>query len=179
MTADQLAAIYDCPLTRAALWLPHMDEAMHEFGITTPQRQAAFIAQVGHESGRLAFVREIWNPAQCPWQDRYEVRADLGNNQVGDGHKFLGRGLLQVTGRDAYRQCGVALGLPLEEHPEQLEMAKYAALSAGWVWRDFKHLNEIADVGDFTKITKRINGGTNGYADRVMLWERAKGVLLT
>jgi putative chitinase len=147
---------------------------MHEFEITTPARQAAFLAQVGHESGGLHFLVEIWGPTQA--QSRYEMRYDLGNVAPGDGFKYRGRGLLQTTGRANYKATGEALGADLIAQPELLGEPALACRSAGWFWK--KHgLNELADAGDFERITKRINGGLNGYAERLGLYEVAKEVI--
>lgn len=148
-----------------------LNKTMEEFEIDTPKRQAAFLAQIAHESGEFRYVREIASG------EDYEGREDLGNTEPGDGRRFKGRGLLQCTGRDCYRACGLALGVDFLSEPELLETYQYASRSAGWVWRDFKKLNPIADKGDFKRITKLINGGMNGYSSRVMYWERAKKTL--
>jgi putative chitinase len=176
ITAQQIADAIGCPLARAAKWADPLNAAMERYEINTPARQAAFLAQVGHESGRLIYVREIWNPAQCPWQARYEGRADLGNVQPGDGARFRGRGLIQITGRANYRACGAALGEDLEAHPELLEQPIFAAMSAAWFWK-FHGCNELADQGRFREITRVINGGFNGQTDRVALWKSAKEAL--
>lgn len=144
------------------------------YGIDTPARQAAFLAQIGHESGRLIYTRELWGPT--PTQLGYEGRADLGNTQKGDGFLYRGRGLIQVTGRGNYQKCGKALGLDLVKSPELLEQPTGAAMSACWFWTTHG-LNELADAGDFEHITRRINGGLNGYADRCALWESCKTTL--
>ncbi|RMO19230.1 Chitinase [Pseudomonas amygdali pv. morsprunorum] len=89
---------------------------------------------------------------------------------------YRGRGLIQVTGRANYEECGEALGLDLINHPELLELPQHAAMSAAWFWHR-AGLNTLADKGDFLTITKRINGGTNGLADRQALYERALEVL--
>jgi putative chitinase len=176
ITAKQLAGILGCRLERAEKWVDPLNAAMARYRIDTPLRQAAFLAQVGHESGRLVYVREIWNPVSCPWQARYEGRADLGNLVQGDGSRFRGRGLIQITGRANYEACGKALGQDFVAHPELLEEPKWAALSAAWFW-DSKKLNSLADEGDFRMITLRINGGTNGLKDRLALYAAAKQVL--
>jgi putative chitinase len=176
ITAQQLTDILGCPPARAGKWAAPLGAAMARYDIDTPLRQAAFIAQVGHESGRLVYVREIWNPATCPWQARYEGRADLGNLAEGDGYRFRGRGLIQITGRSNYEACGKALGEDFAARPELLEEPKWAALSAGWFW-DSRKLNALADDGNFRAITLRINGGTNGIEDRLALYEAAKKVL--
>ena len=138
---------------------------MEQFEINTPCRQAAFLAQVGHESCSLLFVREIWNPVQVPAQAGYEGRADLGNTEPGDGVRFLGRGPIQITGRANYQACGIALGLDLLSHPEWLEIPEHGASSAAWFWQS-RALNQLADRGRFHSITRAINGGTNGEKDR-------------
>lgn len=174
MNAQQLSAAIGCRLTRAALWAPHLTEAMAAYEITTPHRQAMFLAQIGHESGGLQYVKELWGPT--PTQLRYEFRADLGNTELGDGSKYRGRGLIQITGRANYARCGEALGLPLITHPEYLEQAKYAALSAAWFWATHG-LNPIADRGDLRAATRVINGGLNGQPERARLYESAKAAL--
>ena len=157
---------------RLEAFLDGFNEAMHEFEIDTPQREAAFIAQIAHESGEFRYVRELATG------DAYEGRADLGNTQQGDGRRFRGRGLIQITGRDNYRKCGDALGVDLVADPELLEGTVLACRSAAWFWKDHG-LNELADKHDFRTITRRINGGLNGWADRQMYWDRAKQVLGT
>jgi len=147
-----------------------LDQIMPGFGINTPERQAAFLAQLAHESGQLRYVREIASGKA------YEGRKDLGNTQPGDGPKFRGRGLIQITGRANYRECGDDLGAELEDNPELLEEPDLAVASACWFWAT-RGLNELADAGDFRKITRKINGGTNGLADRMAFWERAKAEL--
>ena len=155
---------------RATLFLEPLKAAMAEFGIDTPLRQAAFLAQVGHESGQLRYVRELASGAA------YEGRGDLGNVVAGDGVRFKGRGLLQVTGRANYAACGKALGLDLLAKPELLEQTVNACRSAGWFWQT-KGLNALADAGDQVKVTRRVNGGTNGLAERLAMFAVAQRVL--
>ena len=147
---------------------------MAEFDINTPARQAAFLAQVGHESGGLHWLVELWNPTEA--QRRYEGRVDLGNTEPGDGYNYRGRGLLQTTGRHNYTVTGEALDQPLVEHPELLGTPELASRSAAWFWKTHG-LNELADAGDFEHITRRINGGMNGYSDRLALYGAAKEVM--
>ncbi|WP_338571471.1 glycoside hydrolase family 19 protein [Pseudomonas canadensis] len=174
ITEQQLLQILPSAGRQAGVFVPVLNTAMAKYGIVTRLRIAAFIAQVGHESGQLRWVREIWGPTAQ--QAGYEGRADLGNKVKGDGSKYRGRGLIQITGRANYAACGEALGLDLIGKPELLELPQHAAMSAAWFWST-KGLNTLADKGEFVKITRRINGGINGLEDRLQLWERAKKVL--
>lgn len=159
---------------RIDFWIEPLNEAMDTFDVNTSLRRAAFLAQIAHESGELNFIKEIWGPTEA--QKGYEGRTDLGNTEIGDGSKFRGRGLIQITGRNNYRLVGNALGLPLLFHPEMLELPQYAAMSAAWFW-EIHGLNILADAGDFKAITKKINGGYNGFVQRKEFYERAKAVL--
>ena len=174
MTPTTLAQSLGIPLSRADKWALPITRAMLRFGIDTPARQAAFLAQIGHESAGLRHVREIWGPT--PAQLRYEGRKDLGNTVAGDGKRFMGRGLIQITGRHNYAQAGRALELPLLQAPELLEQPQNAAHSAGWYWSS-RNLNRFADSGDFRGLTRAINGGYNGMDDRLRLWDMAKAAL--
>lgn len=174
MDAKTFAAAAGVSVPRAAEWAGPVTAAMAEFGIDTPIRQAAFIAQVGHESAGFAYTREIWGPTAA--QLKYEGRADLGNTQKGDGSTYRGRGLIQITGRANYAGAGAALGIDLVRNPQWLESADLAARSAGWFWKD-RDCNALADRGDFVGLTRKINGGTNGLSDRQMRWGVAKKAL--
>ncbi|KKI25229.1 chitinase [Pseudomonas syringae pv. persicae] len=174
ITAQQLLQILPSAGQKAGVFAPVLNTAMSKYQIVTPLRIAAFIAQVGHESGQLRYVREIWGPT--PQQLGYEGRKDLGNTVAGDGSKYRGRGLIQITGRANYAECGEALGLDLIHHPELLEQPEHATMSAAWYWSS-RGLNSLVDKGDFLQITRRINGGTNGLADRQALYDRALKVL--
>ena len=174
MTPQDLARAAGARIDRATEFFPAIRAAMAEFDINTPARQAAFLAQIGHESGGLHWTVEIWGPTSA--QLRYEGRKDLGNTQPGDGYKFKGRGLIQTTGRANYAATGAALGVELVYHPELLAEPELAARSAAWYWQS-RGLNELADVGDFRRITLRVNGGLNGLADRLALWDAAKATL--
>lgn len=180
ITADQLASATGATLQRAQNWVAAVAAALGVFAITSPARQAAFLAQIGHESGRLVYVREIWGPT--PAQLRYEGRKDLGNLRPGDGRRFMGRGLIQITGRSNYTALrdGIRDYLPsvpdFEQSPELVELPRWAAYSAGWFWATHG-CNEMADANSFMQITRRINGGTNGYEDRLALWESGKAAL--
>lgn len=169
----QLAEIMPAARQRAAAFLAPLNDAMAEFGIDTPARQAAFLAQIAHESGSLRYVRELASG------DAYEGRADLGNTDPGDGRRFKGRGLIQVTGRANYAACSMALYGDFQTlmlRPELLEETAPACRSAAWFWATHG-LNTLADVGDFARITRRINGGTNGSTERQAFYALAQQVL--
>ncbi|MDI2594125.1 glycoside hydrolase family 19 protein [Pseudomonas sp. 681] len=174
ITQQQLLQILPNAGAKAGVFVSVLNTAMQRYQIVGLQRVAAFIAQVGHESGQLRYVREIWGPTAQ--QAGYEGRKDLGNTVAGDGSKYRGRGLIQITGRANYAACGEALGLDLIKQPELLEQPQYACLSAAWFWAT-KGLNTLADAGSFDKITQRINGGQNGVADRRALYATALKVL--
>ena len=174
ITVQQLLLILPNAGQVAGVYVHVLNTAMNRYQIVGSKRVAAFIAQIGHESGQLKYVKEIWGPTAA--QSRYEGRADLGNTQPGDGSKYRGRGLIQITGRANYKACGEALGLDLINQPELLEKPQHACMSAAWFWAT-KGLSTLADEGKFETITRRINGGMNGLADRQMLYARALKVL--
>jgi len=173
VTLAQLTAIMPYAKNRASVFLAPLNAAMVEFEINTPLRVAAFLAQVGHESGQLKYVKEIASG------EAYEKRRDLGNIEPGWGIRFLGRGLIQITGYYNYCAAMVKLDLDCVTHPELLELPVNACRVSAWWWAD-KGLNQLADVGtedSFLRITKKINGGTNGWEDRLALYRKARGVL--
>ena len=174
ISTQQLLQILPNAGQSAGVFVSALNTAMNHYQIVGLKRVAAFIAQIGHESGQLKYVREIWGPTKA--QAKYEGRAGLGNNVAGDGSKYRGRGLIQITGRANYGACGEALGLDLINHPELLEKPQHACMSAAWFWAS-RGLNALADTGSFTKITSRINGGQNGSADRQVLYAKAMKVL--
>ena len=168
VSVDQLRIIFpQTPQSTLNKMLGPLNRAMNEFEINTPARQRAFLAQVGHESMGLRRTREFASGRA------YEGRRDLGNTVSGDGMRFRGRGLLQITGRANYRTMGKALGLNLLRNPELLEEPMNAARSAAQFWKS-RGLNELADQGAFSKITRRINGGYRGQADRIKHLRRAE-----
>ena len=174
MTPRDLALCTGARIDRATEWLPAIVDAMREFSINTPARQAMFLAQIGHESGGLHFLIEIWGPTDA--QKRYEGRADLGNNQPGDGFKFRGRSFIQITGRANYKAVERAFLVDVIAHPELLAQTPFAARASAWWWKNHG-LNELADTGSCEACTRRINGGLNGLDDRKALLEVARGVL--
>ena len=141
-------------------------------GLTTPLRQAHFLAQIGHESASLRHSAEIASGAA------YERRADLGNTHPGDGPRFKGRGLIQLTGRANYTRFAEAIGRKAEILANPALVATDAGLAveaAGWFWEDRK-LNALADRDDLRLITRRINGGLNGLPQRAALLRRIKAL---
>jgi putative chitinase len=151
-----------------------MDAACMIYGITGRLRMAAFLGQVGHESGRGKWTKEIWGPTEA--QKGYEGRKDLGNIRPGDGSWFRGRGLIQITGRANYEAAAKALGVPLDQLPAWLEGREGAVTSAAWWWRQHG-CNELADAAGteagFKALTRRINGGVNGLDERKRLYAAA------
>ncbi|HBZ67601.1 MAG TPA: chitinase [Bacteroidales bacterium] len=147
-----------------------LTECLERFQIDSPIRIACFIAQITHESGSLKYVREL----ACG--KAYEGRTDLGNTQPGDGDRFKGRGLIQVTGRDNYTALKRDLKINCVDEPDLLERPYWAAMTAGWFW-NLKGLNRYADIGDMRAITRRINGGLTGFDDRMNHFRRCKFVL--
>jgi putative chitinase len=143
------------------------------YGISTRLRIANFIGQAAHETGGFRLTREIWGPTDA--QNRYEGRADLGNTQPGDGYRYRGRGIFQITGRACYDEIGAALKVDLEDCPELAESPPIAVESAAYFWQS-RGLNTLADTGDEDGITRRINGGTNGIAERRALVDRCKAL---
>jgi putative chitinase len=178
ITEQQLLQIMPHAGPRAGVFVPVLNAAMKRWQIDTPRRIAAFLAQIGHESSQLRNTREIWGPT--PEQARYDLRTDLGNTPQadGDGKRYRGRGLIQITGRANYAAVSIVLfgDDRLLKTPELLEQPEWAAESAGWFWST-NGLNRLADAGRFEAITRRINGGLNGQDDRLALWDRAKEVL--
>ncbi|MBI5558055.1 MAG: glycoside hydrolase family 19 protein [Deltaproteobacteria bacterium] len=191
-----------------ALWCAPLNDAMDRFAINNPQRAAAFLAQIAHESGELCRLAEnlnyaakrlmqVW-PKRFPTLEKAEMyarnpaklanyvyakRLGNGDEQSGDGWRYRGRGVIQVTGRGNYRTIGAALGLPLEAEPQRLEQPGAAALSAAYFWQS-RGLNELADDRndddddeDFVRISVLINGGKTGLKERRAYWAMAKSVL--
>jgi putative chitinase len=207
LTQDELAGVMPAAAD-VPMWTAAINEAMVRFEITTSERCAAFLAHVAHESNECRSLvenlrysakrlRAVWPSrfptldAAAPYADNPEALANrvyanrLGNGDVasGDGWRFRGRGLMQITGRGNYRSTGAALGLLLEAHPDQLEQPLPAALAAAHVWAS-RGCNELADDRsednddeDFIRITTLINGGRNGLASRRAYWARARQVL--
>lgn len=180
MTPHDLAIATGARIDRATEFLPHIQAAMADYQINTPRRVAAFLAQVGHESGGLRWLVELWGPTAA--QRTYGNR--MGNRGSEDGYRYRGRGLIQLTGRANYIEMRDRLRKRLghdkvpdfELDPELVGTAQWAAVTAADYW-DSRGLNALADAGKFELITRRINGGLNGYVERLALHEKALGVL--
>ena len=194
MTSEQLLA-----LGIDSKWLEPLNATFEKYDISNPRRQAAFIGQCAHESGNFKTLQENLNysaeglmktwPSRFPSKevaDQYArqpakiagkvYNGRLGNTSEEEAAKYLGRGLIQLTGKDNYERCGSSIGVDLLGHPDLLLDPQNAALSAGWFWN--KHgLNELADAQEHGIITKRINGGTLGLDDRIAKTTKALSVL--
>lgn len=203
MDLEQFQKAADISAGLAARWFQHIDAAMKEFGITAATDQAMFIAQVGHESGGFRQVVESLNytpgalvtvfgkritqqqanalgrttqqPARQDAIANLVYASRLGNKASGDGWKYRGRGLIQITGLDNYRACGAALKLDLLTKPELLELDQHAARSAAWFYTSKGCMAYGADV---YRVTQIINGGLNGIDDRKVRYNKARAVLL-
>lgn len=152
-----------------------MTEILPATDIATPLRLAHFLAQAAHESDGFKTLCEYWGPT--PAQKAYEGRKDLGNVKRGDGRLYRGRGIFQLTGRANYRSVGETLGLLLETEPALAAEPHHAVRIAAEYWTSRK-LNEAADADELRVITRRINGGLNGLADRSRYLTRAKLALM-
>lgn len=172
----------------AERWFAPLKDAALAWMIDTRPRLTMWLAQCAHESAGFSRLVENMNYSaeglRRVWPNRFDSRLAqecaydgekiaavvymhrMGNTQPGDGWRFRGRGLIQITGRDNYTECGVALDLPLTERPDLLLRPEHAAASAGWFWYS-RGCNELADATDYAGITRKINGGLNGMADRL------------
>ncbi|MGY4098953.1 glycoside hydrolase family 19 protein [Nocardia sp. R16R-3T] len=164
----------DTPKSTLGKYLPYLDQAMRDYGIDTPERAAAFLAQVGVETDDLKTLEEYGDKSY--FERNYGSRNDLGNERASDGTAFHGRGALQLTGRTNYRNAGNALEVDFVEDPDKAKDPEYAFATAGWYW-DSKDLNADADKSDIDAITYAINGGSNGSAERRENYDRARKVL--
>lgn len=200
-TPEILAAcLPEASSDNVALYAESLNNACEEFSITTIFRSAAFIAQVGHESGSLKYVKENLNYSDVGLRKIfpkyfteseaksyarnpeaianrvYASRMGNGDENSGDGWTFRGRGLIQLTGYENYMKCAKALGIDESFDPQYFETPEGAARSAGWFWK-FKALNPLADSGDMKEITRRINGGFHGLEDRMLKYRHALSIL--
>lgn len=180
LTEAQLLQILPNARPVAGVFLTALNVTLPRWEIDNPKRVAAFIAQVGHESGQFRYVRELGSDRYLARYDTGSLARRLGNTPQadGDGQLYCGRGLIQVTGRNNYQACSRALfgDERLLAQPQLLEQPRWACESAAWFWHS-RGLNALADRGEFNRITRHINGGLNGLEDRLMLWARAREVL--
>lgn len=206
ITQNQFQAAAGISAQVADRWYPHLAKMFTEFGITDPLARAMFIAQVGHESGGWRDIVESFNYSAAGLQATFGNRltaadavrlgrqsgeysvprnrqsqiADavygyrMGNCNPGDGWAYRGRGLIQITGRANYSACGQTLGVDLVSTPHLLERDDIAMRSAGWFW---KSRGCGAAVPDVTRVTRIINGGTNGLDDRRSRFDKARKAL--
>lgn len=162
LTVEMLKKVCPNAPKNVDVFVPYLNEFMFKHGIVSLNDIRAFIAQIVHESGEFRYTQEISSGKA------YEGRKDLGNIYAGDGVKFKGRGLIQLTGRNNYEQCSKALGVDFVKTPELLSTPQYAVESACWFWES-RGLSEIANSGKdnwFKLITKKINGGYNHLNER-------------
>ena len=180
LTEAQLLQILPNARPVAGVFLTALNVTLPRWEIDNPKRVAAFIAQVGHESGQFRYVRELGSDRYLARYDTGSLARRLGNTPQadGDGQLYCGRGLIQVTGLNNYQACSRALfgDERLLAQPQLLEQPRWACESAAWFWHS-RGLNALADRGEFNRITRHINGGLNGLEDRLMLWARAREVL--
>lgn len=159
---------------KATAWFEPLNKALREAYITDRLEVAHFLAQTLHETGGLKWLEEIWGPTAA--QARYEGRADLGNVLPGDGYLFRGRGLIHLTGRNNYSRAGTALNLPLVDRPELAAEPEHAARIACWYWNS-RGIGKAALRDQLETVTRAVNGGLNGLADRAAWLARAKAAL--
>jgi len=175
MTPELLQAAIGCSAPRAREFSQPITSAMAAYGINTPERRAAFLAQVAVESGSLQWLRELWGPT--PQQKKYDppgaLAEELGNTVAGDGFKYRGAGLIETTGKGNFSRLSKALGVDFVADPELLTMPMWASISAAYYWRSHG-CNTLADGGNFTQITRAINGGLTAQPERLQMWDRCK-----
>jgi putative chitinase len=178
MAADLHRIMPNLPAEKRDLYLPHLVAAMAKYEINTALRVSAFLAQVSHESGEFRWLQEIWGPTDQ--QKKYEPPSDLakklGNTEKGDGYRYRGRGVIMITGRFNFRKYGDLLGVDLEGNPDLAAKPEYAFQIAALYWK-LNKCNEHADQRNFKALTRAINGGLNGLADRERYYEIAKKAL--
>jgi predicted chitinase len=171
----QRCAIYT-RAARCAELVPFLNASLPQAQVTNPLRAAMYLAQLEHETDHFRTMEEYANGTAYDLTINPRLAAKLGNTQPGDGARYKGRGAIQLTGRANYSKAGLALGLPLEEHPELAAQLDNAFRLAAWYWTAHD-LNGFADKGDIHGATKAINGGLNGLLERTKAYDRACDVL--
>ena len=170
LTRAQLLKVMPNAGSRADTYLPIINGWSEHFHINTPLRMAHYLAQIAHESGELRYTKELASGRA------YEGRKDLGNTQQGDGVKYKGRGLIQITGRANYRKYAGYCGYDVVEKPELLEKPLGATRSSMWIFDSFG-CNELADEDNLKAIRRKINGGYNGLDKCEEYLKRSKRAL--
>lgn len=170
ITREQILRVMPSANSRVDKYLVFINRYASEFGITTALRMAHYLAQIAHESGELRYTKELASGAE------YEGRKDLGNTKKGDGVRYKGRGLIQLTGKANYKAYKEYCGFDVVAKPELLEQPLGAVRSSMWYWKTHD-MNALADKDDVKAVTKRINGGYNGLAARQKYLDRAKKAL--
>jgi len=171
ITEQQLRAMMPLAGARLTPHLAFINPALEWGNIVTPPDVTAFMAHLAHESGEYRYMREIADGSD------YEGRIDLGNIYPGDGRRYPGRGPIQVTGRDAARAAGHDLGAPFEEHPEMMELPEWGTKVAVWFWTRYKPTCQAAAKVEWFHVTQRlVNGGENGWAERVAYYQRNRAM---
>ncbi len=202
ISKEQLKQIMPlCTAENLEKYVGPLNDTMEKFSINTPLRQAHFLAQIAHESEELKHVVENMNYSQArlmqifpryfrtieeaaPYNRQpekianrvYSNRMGNGDEASGEGWKFRGRGLIQLTGKENYKKASDAIGVDFVSNPDLVQGPVYASLTAGWYW-DLRELNKPADADNIYKVTKLINGGTLGLQQRELYLERAKKTL--
>lgn len=201
MTPAQLLRIMPQSGRYADIFAPHLADAMARYGINMVARQASFLSQIGVESAQLCRLVENLNYSAPRllqvWPTRFQSEADTigyagqaqalankvyanrmgnGDEASGDGFRYRGRGLIQLTGKANYKRCRDAIGIDIVTNPHLLEAPAAASLSAAWFWKA-NGLNELADKGDQAAVTRKVNGGVHGLAQRQAMFDLAKRVL--
>ena len=203
ISKEQLKQIMpSCTAENLEKYVGPLNDTMQRYEINTPLRQAHFLAQVAHESEQLKHVVENLNYSQArliqvfpryfrtieeaaPYNRQpekianrvYSNRMGNGDEASGEGWKFRGRGLIQLTGKENYKKASDAIGVDFVSNPDLVQGPVYATLTAGWYW-DSRELNKPADADNIYKVTKLINGGTIGIESRELYLERAKATLI-
>lgn len=177
ITEQQLKFIY--PLSsseKRRVFLPFFNEYLIDYEINTTLRMCSYFAQIGHESGQLNYTEEIYSGEKY---DVGKLAERLGNTPEddGDGEKYKGRGLIQITGRANYENISKIYRVDFLSHPELLSTPKWAVVSSMWFW-EYNELSKIADSGNFELLTRKINGCLNGYEERLELYEKCKKCFL-
>lgn len=172
ITKEQILKIMPNAKNRVDKYLPYFNELAEKYHINTKLRWAHFLAQIAHESGELLYTHELGKNSYFLKYEKGSLGKMLGNTHEGDGAKYKGRGFIQLTGRSNYSIFQTYSMKPVLEHPELLEQPELCVDVSMWFW-EAHGLNELADADNVLRITKKINGGTNGLVSRKKYLARA------